>query len=453
MITTKNAKKMKECLKVVTEYGERWRCTFNSSKSKIVLHGRKTKKGETFTLGHNPLEQVLSYKYLGLEIQRNLNWKLYKERALSKATRVTTLIKALFLKNNKITIQTMTQLWNALARPILEYGAEIWGFRKWAEADRLHRSFGRFLLGHKKHSSNASVYGDLGWTDLGTRREKIQIRYWRKLTEMKDTSTCKLIFEEDMRHIGKNSWSLKMKAVMEKNILGLEWRTRSTALSKPQWETKVDKIVADKFKEKWREECRNNKKLEVYTEHGGDFGPKKYLENFNIRSRDIMARLRSGSNELRIDEGRRLRLDRRERNCLLCRQETESTTHFLLKCPVLEKNRTLLKKKLNDLWKNLPKKDQWDTEYPPWEKIFLGSSNNKNVNKNVLSFIHSNFNLRKKILKSDLHIPLSVHDLIKYPPLGPDFQISPGGGFFQVFEKKMSPQGGGFILHFSSRLL
>ena len=99
---------MTEYLKVITKYGEKWIYTFNSSKSKIVLHRRKTKKGEIFNLGHKPLEQVLSYKYLGLEIQRNLNWKLYKERALGKASRITTLIKALYLKNIKITIQAMT---------------------------------------------------------------------------------------------------------------------------------------------------------------------------------------------------------------------------------------------------------------------------------------------------------------------------------------------------------
>ena len=101
----------------------------------------------------------------------------------------------------------------------MEYGTEIWGFQKWAETDILHRSFGRFLLGHKKQSSNATVYGDLGLTDLGTRREKIQIRYWRKLTAMKDSRTCKVVFEDDMKHMGSNLWSMKMKAVMEKNGL------------------------------------------------------------------------------------------------------------------------------------------------------------------------------------------------------------------------------------------
>ena len=148
------------------------------------------------------------------------------------------------------------------------------------------------------------------------------------------------------------------------------------------------------------------KKVKVYRKHGGGFGRKNYLENFNIRSRDIMARLRSGSNSLRIDEGRFAGLNREERNCLLCRQETESTTHFLLRCSVLQRNRTLLKEKLAAMRGELPKEDQWDEGHPPWEKIFLGSSNNKKVNKIVLSFVHTNFNLRKKILGSDRHIPL-----------------------------------------------
>ena len=50
-------------------------------------------------------------------------------------------------------------------------------------------------------------------------------------------------------------------------------------------------------------------------------------------------------------------------------------------------------------------------------------------------------------------LTLSVHDAIKNPPLGPDFLDSPGGFFFQVFEKRNDSPGGGFYITFFIWLL
>jgi len=49
---------------------------------------------------------------------------------------------------------------------------------------------------------------------------------------------------------------------------------------------------------------------------------KQYLDLMNIKERDLMAKLRSGANELRIDRGRDLKLLRIERYFQLCRGET-----------------------------------------------------------------------------------------------------------------------------------
>ena len=102
VILTKSPKKMQKCLDIVTQYGKRWRCTYNIPKSKVVIHGRRPAAPRDMRLDGHVLETVTAYKYLGLEVQRNMNWKKYKARALNKATWITTKIKAMFLKNNKI---------------------------------------------------------------------------------------------------------------------------------------------------------------------------------------------------------------------------------------------------------------------------------------------------------------------------------------------------------------
>jgi len=100
----------------------KWRCNFNK-KSQVVVHGRKPKEESSFYIDKKQLQTVTAYKYLGIEIQRNLNWKQwYKIRILGKAKNITIMIKAMFLKNNK------------------------------------HRSYGRFLWAHCRNSPNGSIY-------------------------------------------------------------------------------------------------------------------------------------------------------------------------------------------------------------------------------------------------------------------------------------------------------
>ena len=139
VILTRNAKDLTKCLRVVSEYGFKWRCKYNSKKSQILIHGRKPKKPTTFYLNEEALACVHAYKYLGVDIQRNLKWKNYKHRILGKAKRLTIMIKAMLKKNNRLYITTLVNTWNTLVRPILEYRAEIWGFGDWTEAEVLHR--------------------------------------------------------------------------------------------------------------------------------------------------------------------------------------------------------------------------------------------------------------------------------------------------------------------------
>ena len=138
--------------------------------------------------------------------------------------------------------------------------------------------------------------------------------------------------------------------------------------------------------------------METYTKLSKKFGFKEYLNSNKIRSRDIMARLRSGSNALRIDSGRRLHLARNERNCMLCREGTEDADHFLFICPTLHKNRLTMLKAITSA-------DMGKDALGLQERIF-GSSENPTTNTIALSHLHRMFNLREKILREDSKIYL-----------------------------------------------
>jgi len=87
--------------------------------------------------------------------------------------------------------------------------------------------------------------------------------------------------------------------------LGLrkEWVFDSTELSQSEWNLKVEKRMAEKQLKEWRVTCESNTKLQDYMKWDGMSNFKLYLNEIFIRNRDILVKLRSGVNSLRIEEG------------------------------------------------------------------------------------------------------------------------------------------------------
>ena len=93
-----------------------------------------------------------------------------------------------------------------LVRPILEYGAEVWGGEKWEEAEKLQREMGKRILGLKESTNNEVVLGELGWWKMKTRRDMIRLRYWRKLINMGKERLPRVAYEEKLRK-GWENWT------------------------------------------------------------------------------------------------------------------------------------------------------------------------------------------------------------------------------------------------------
>jgi len=136
---------MQKMLDVVYNYSKKYRFRFNQSKSNIMIFGRKC--NEKFRLGENELEVVDSYKYLGLLLDKNFIWKQHLEKVLDKARKKMRSPCAMGLREEDISTRALLRGWDVLIRPLLEYGAEIWGEKNWKEGENLQIEMGRKVLG------------------------------------------------------------------------------------------------------------------------------------------------------------------------------------------------------------------------------------------------------------------------------------------------------------------
>ena len=101
--------------------------TVNTKKTKVMIIKSKKDTYPNFMYGNSNLEELSSYKYLGIDIHHNLNWNYGIQKIISGGR------KAYFgLENNcKTTNLVMWDrkkfLFETLFTPVILYGCEVWG--------------------------------------------------------------------------------------------------------------------------------------------------------------------------------------------------------------------------------------------------------------------------------------------------------------------------------------
>src|SRR6185436_9763415 len=85
-----------------------------------------------------------------------------------------------------LSVKGALNLYYALVRSVLEYGAAVWGRGRWEEGEKVQREMGRRILRCHSKTCNEAVQGELGWWRLSTRRDLLRLKYWINLILMDD---------------------------------------------------------------------------------------------------------------------------------------------------------------------------------------------------------------------------------------------------------------------------
>ena len=63
------------------------------------------------------------------------------------------------MREGELSVEDCVRVWQALVRPLLEYGVVVWGEVKWEEAERVQREMGRMILRCSPKMANEVVLG------------------------------------------------------------------------------------------------------------------------------------------------------------------------------------------------------------------------------------------------------------------------------------------------------
>ena len=343
---------LQRMLDVVSQYSRKWRFRVNpkKGKSEVMIFGRKPReKNRTWWLAGTQIGETDKYKYLGVDLVSGLNFKLFKHRMIVEARKRMMLVWAMGMRTGKLAVKDCCRVWEALVRPKLEYAAVVWGDVKWEEAEAIQRQMGKMILGCSSKMANEVVLGELGWWTLKARRDLLRIKFWSKIVGgMSQHRLVAQVYAHSRARYeaGKPSkWCAHTHAILQQLGMDDVWQKAKIQPNKAQkWQRELKEKIHIREETNWKHNMTTKPKLRTYRTIKNTLTfETDYLTYKDKTARQLMTRLRGGTNELRIETGRYpitnrdRRLEIHERRCLLCMSgDVEDERHFLIDCILYE---------------------------------------------------------------------------------------------------------------------
>lgn len=345
VLVAESEKMLQKMLDAVFQYSRRYRFRFNRDKSSVMVFGQRKGREVKFYLGKTELGRVQEYKYLGLILDQNFSWKSQMRKIVDKARKRSRALCAMGVRDG-VSVKAVLRGWEVLVRPVLEYGAEIWGEKEWKEVEAIQMEMGWRVLGVSKLTTKEVIQGELGLGKMSSRRIILRLKFWRKIIKLKKKN--RLIYKiykerrEEFQEGGKRDkknwcyWTWKFLKDLHLEHL---WDNEKVE-EEQNFDSLVKKLVRRKEEREWWEGMMKKSKLRLYRKIKDRLVLEDYVVELDRGSRRQLTMLRGGTNHLRIETGRWVGESEEERVCNVClSQEVENEIHFLLGCPMYVRER------------------------------------------------------------------------------------------------------------------
>ena len=351
----KSPETLQKILTDIENYCNMWGLKINTQKTKAMIFEKGRRTHHDFYIYNTALEVVESFKYLGMTLFKNGNWNR-SQKCIAKHASFALYNVFTILNSAELPISQQCSLFDTLVGSILNFGSEIWGFHEATDIELIHTKFLRRILGVKKSTNLAALYG----VPMSITRKLNIIKYWIKILNQNNTSLVKQVYimlKEDANnqlHYNGNNWAYQIKNMLQQHGLGYVWEEQSVTeipfLA-------VKQRITDNYLQKWYAEINNSSRLQSYSIYKHNFELEPYLSIIHDKKFKVaLSRFRTSSHSLRIETGRYENIHRDQRLCQSCNMNmTETEFHFLLVCPHYRELRTKYLKQYYCRWPSIRK--------------------------------------------------------------------------------------------------
>ena len=345
---------LQRALDITQKYCEKWRLSINHNKTKSMIFSRGNQKiKSTFTVNGKELENVKEFKYLGITIhKKSCSFTPTLNYFRVKATRALYALRAKININN-LPIKVALKLFDAIIKPILLYGSEVWepflnqDDSKWDQNDveKTYTQFLKQVLGVNRSTTTAMVRGELNRHSLQEEILRRNINYAIYIQQKEGSPFVKQAFEYEMqRSAGVTFFSTMDRHLFELSqpnqtetdglLLPIPYANPYENINQDLSRDKQKLLTGEIFQKKWKDKLDQSSKADTYRQFKTEMKFEPYLDHKNRKMRVHMAKLRTSDHKLEIEVGRHQRplIPRTERKCHMCTEEVEDEIHFLTQC-------------------------------------------------------------------------------------------------------------------------
>jgi hypothetical protein len=152
-------------------WAERWKVLFNPDKTICMNFSRKRQPSNIIVnMSNTPVNPTQSHKHLGVTLHSSDRWAEHTGDLICRARRRIDVLRSLKWKLDR---RSLSKLYIAYVRPILESGCCVWTNCTKQEGEKLEKvqlEAARITTGAKKGTSHWELYRETGWVPLATRR-------------------------------------------------------------------------------------------------------------------------------------------------------------------------------------------------------------------------------------------------------------------------------------------
>ena len=333
---------LQNMLNALLTYTKKWNLTVNIDKTKIMVfrNGKKLNENETWTFDGKRLDIVDQFNYLGILLNYNGKFLQTQKHIAQQGQKALFAISSTLRKFN-FNIETKCSIFDTYVGSILNYGAEIWGFHKALDVEKVHLMFLKRILGVKKNTYNNLVYCELGRFPLYIKRKIKIFKYWLKL---RSSTNCILNACYKEMIDSNDEWIANIKQELSNMGLDYLWH-----------EEHPDKYVISLVEQRLNDIYKQTVLTEIARSSKG-FLYQHLIDNFTLQFylckpipssyKRCISRFRLVSHNLRIEQGRYFNETRVNRKCTMCNlNDIEDEYHFILICPLYSELRSKYIKK------------------------------------------------------------------------------------------------------------
>ena len=162
------------------------------------------------------------YRYLGCNINEHLDYNFTSEMQNDSAGRALSSIITKMIKNKGFPFSIYSILYQACVCSISQYGAEVFGYKQYDSAFRLHLRAARAFLGLPKNVASFGLISELNWLMPHFQTQIKMIQHFGRIMCTPSNRLMYRIYVWD-RNLNEthemNTWSSEVKSILHDNGL------------------------------------------------------------------------------------------------------------------------------------------------------------------------------------------------------------------------------------------